>query len=330
MNVLEKIKVFNNEDLKNYVSLSIKELEDNSKKLNAKVDTIGYVLDYNPSAFNLNDKDNNDELKIDVECLYNGYIPKGTRMVYGMIYNKKKIAKNGGLYYYINDDSYILDFCRFIREKEVYNEYELFSYILEFIKDYFGWIEILPRDEMFNMFYKNSTTFYNPINEHYYSDFKRKGNALCSEISIMAQNILSFFEFNSFIIIGYQETEKEDKNGLKKVEDGENHAYNLLSFNDSETGELTEILIDFANWVPVLNTMLKRIGCAPYIAYLNDGIEQAVQTICSDRNKISCEEYSYMKLKNEVLEIVSKRIRNYSIDIVIDNDIKKYTKIKTK
>ena len=86
------------------------------------------------------------------------------------------------------------------------------------------------------------------------------------------------------------------------------------------------MLIDFANWVIVLNTMFERIGCSPYITYLNEGIEEAVKEICVNKNKISSEDYSYMKLENEVLQIVSKSRRNYSIDIVTGNNIKKYTK----
>ena len=328
MNILKKLKNIPEEGIKEFASLRIKELEQNSKKINDTVDTIGYILDCNPSKFNLEDQNLDSNLVIDVECLYNGYLPKGMRVVYGIVYSKNTFSKNGGQYYYLDDDSYIYDFCKYIKTKEVENEYELFSYILEFMKEYFGWIETISRDDMFNLLYKNKTTFYEPTIEHNFSEFKGKGNALCSEMSIMAENILTFFGFNSFIVIGYQEKEIVDENEQPKDIEGESHAYNLLAFNDSETGELTEILIDFANWTSVLNPLFKRIGRVPYIAYLEEGIEETINSLCTNREKLSFEDYQYMILKDKILRIVSKSKRKYSIDIVIDNTIQKNTKVK--
>ena len=56
MDILEKIKKLNDEELEKFAKTKIEELEKNAKIINKDIDTIGYILDYNPSEFNLLDK----------------------------------------------------------------------------------------------------------------------------------------------------------------------------------------------------------------------------------------------------------------------------------
>ena len=298
MDILEKIKKLNDEELEKFAKTKIEELEKNAKIINKDIDTIGYILDYNPSEFNLLDKSENDELEIDLQCTYNGYIPKGTRMVYGLTYTEEKVAKNGGSYYYIDTDEYIYMFLKYIQNKEVCNEHDLFIYILYFIKNYLGWIEKINRDEMFAMFYKNETAYYDPIEEHKFSWFKGQGNGMCSEIALMAQNILAFLDFNTYIVIGYEKTREND---------GANHAYNLISFNDSETNKLVEILIDFSNYIYVRNHNHKRVDRAPFIGELDDGISEAIETLRKERNNNNFINYTYDISGEELLKLIKER-----------------------
>ncbi len=353
MYILEKIKKLDDKELEEYTKLRIEELEENARKINKDIDTIGYLLDYNPSAFDLLDKSEDDSLEIDLQCTYNGYIPKGTRMVYGLTYTKEKVAENAGSYYYIDTDEYIYMFLKYIKDRRVDSEHDLFVYILYFIRNYLGWFEKISRDDMFKMFYKNETTFYDPIEEHKFSWFKGMGNGMCSEIALMAQNILAFLEFNTAIVIGYEKTREND---------GENHAYNLISFNDSETYELVELLIDFSNYIYVYDHNYKRIDRFPFTGELEDGVGEAIEKLRRGREKykfknysydipgeklfklikenridevikhikpdniLSFENYYYLLLGDEVFQLTTFDNRKYSIDLIMGEKTKKLEK----
>lgn len=314
MYILEEIQKLSDEELEEYIKNRINELEENSKRINEDIDTIGYILDYNPSEFNLLEEDD-DNLEVDLQCTYNGYIPKGMRMVYGLTYTKEKIAKNSGSYYYIDTDDYVYMFLKYIKDKEVNSEHDLFVYLQFFIKNYLGWIEKISRDDMFNMIYKNEKSYYDRVEEHNFSWFKNKGNAMCSEISLMAQNILAFFGFNTYIVIGYEKT---------KENDGECHAYNLVSFNCSETNELAEILIDFSNYTYAYDYKGERINRTPFIGILDD-INEAIETLkrkidnrTNQEEKIiipKFKDYSYILLGNELQKLIEEN----KIEKVIEN-----------
>lgn len=70
-------------ELYGYITDRIEELELESKTWNKEVDTIGYDLDFNPK-YQLGEDKN---LMVDIRNLYSGYIPKGTRIVYGLSYD---------------------------------------------------------------------------------------------------------------------------------------------------------------------------------------------------------------------------------------------------
>lgn len=282
MNILEFIAGIEDEELAEFVKERIEFLEEDDSAYIPS--TIGYNLDYNPSSFNLVNFDIEEEKKVQMISSFNGYIPKQTRIVYGMVYDEKTLMKsNGGRYYYIDDDTYILDFCKFIKDKGINNPYVLFDYVYEFIQDYFGRITLIDREKMMDLVLKKDQIFYDPINENKFSMFKNKGNALCSEIGLMAQNILSFLGFDIKYIIGTEKIGKYDTEG---------HAYNMICFE--EEGEEVSILIDFSSSVCVLDFSMKKTGEAPFIHYLNEDKEIVYQDMMMKDKSIKANNYSYL------------------------------------
>ena len=257
MEVVRKIEQLKEEELHDYIEKRIETLEEESIKFNPNIDTIGFKLDYNPTDYHLLDKENQKTFEITVRCFYSGYISKGIRIVYGMEYHDGRIASNNGNYYYIDDDQYIYDFCKLIKEKEIVDEYELFDYILEFIENYFSPIKRLPeRDDMHKLILEKDYYFYKPQEEHTFSSFKKRGNAMCTEYALMAQNLMSFFGIESYYVIG----KEEDKlNGV------ENHAFNFICFNQENTKEDRNFLIDYSTPVKIYDMNYNEIGKSPFM-----------------------------------------------------------------
>lgn len=328
MDILEFIKDLDDKELEEVVNLRIKYLEEDEYAF--LPDTIGYKLDYNPSSFIMPNTNPKDITQVELGDYYNGYIPYGTRIVYGMICDNDGIVKsNGGRYYYIDDDSYILDFCKYIREKDIDSTYVLFDYVYDFIQDYFGRVQLIDRETMMNYVLREGCYFYDPTKENTFSMFKSKGNAMCSEIGLMAQNILSFLGFDVSYVMGTikrilapstentnfeedeeiivknfyriedeekeleeEKTRKENWEKIKAQFPVEGHAYNMITFE--ENGEILSILIDFSSVANVFNIKHNKIGEAPYIVYLDKEKTDKYKELKQKNKSILADNYVYL------------------------------------
>ena len=303
MDILKIIKELSLEDLEKFVAERIIELESKSKK----VEKLGFDLDYNPTPVNLLDPEDLD-IYVDVELYHHGYIPKNTQIVYGMYADTKRgTIQNNGLYYYIDDDSYILDFCKYIKDKNIENEVSLFRLILEFITNYFGVIVIkqIDRDDMLKMIYKNETSFYDRIEESKFSWYKGKGNAMCSERAILVENILSFLGFDIYFILGKIEIDDEEIS----------HSYNILNVDNADIDSLkskTEIL-DFSDLVyehadnsDMVQSVMPFIGC------IDEDIEDIID-ILYEGGKLCANEYDLVKFGDKAIQRTKDKRRVYSM-----------------
>ena len=298
----DMIKDMSDEEIEKHVSYEIHDLETISK-LNNIGDIIGFKLDYNPSNCDLTSKEDSCIVPIQVRCFYGGYVPKGMKVVYGFAAGKNGMASNIGMYYIIDSDSYIYDFCKFIKDKNVVDEIDFFEYVLSFIENYFGVLKGNNRDEMFKMILKNDRQYHEPVREHKFSDFKKKGNAMCSEYAIMANNILSVFGFDSYVIIGY---EKDEKTGL------EGHAFNFVSYTNDKY-ERVNALVDFANSVSVFDINFNKLGNSPYIIYLDKLDNEFVDNFINNEVHLINNDYYYVVMGNTLLQLISERNRDYYI-----------------
>lgn len=294
MNFYKELLKLNDEEIDILVDYRIDYLEQDKD-----VEYIGYNAENNFIKHNVVENDNEKSYSLDMRCFYAGFIPKNTKVIYGMIYGQDGNVSNEGNYYYIDSHKYIKDFCKYIKDYDIENEYELFDYILDYLKDYFGSIEKISREDMFKLIKDENNRNYNLTNEHGLSQFKGKGNALCTEYSIMAQNLLSFFGITSYLVIGKIKTGDYDE---------EAHAFNLISVNNKD------YLIDFSNYVRVLDEKFKCLGKSPFMGELDVIDQEFVDALVNEEEVLEFDDYNYLVIGNTLAKISFDRKRRYFID----------------
>ena len=301
MDFYNLIKKFPYTEIDKIVKAKIKDLENKSKILNKGNEYIGFKLDYNPTDYHLTEEEL--KVKLDIRNIHTGYINKGMKITYGLAFDERGIFSNDGKYYYVDDDSYIYDFCNYIKEKEVKDEYQLFDYLLKFIRNYFGIIRHNNREEMHQMICKEDRIYLDPINIHKFSDFYKKGNAMCTEIALMAENILSMFGFNTYYVVG---------NIRIGEEKDEFHAYNLIKYREKESEEEMNAIIDFSSFTDVFDINYEKIGEKPYIVFFDEINKEFLNKLLSENESITYEDYDFVML-DTLVEMKYDRDREYYI-----------------
>ena len=302
MNFYEELKTMTSEEIKKHLFYEINSLENISKNNHKNYSVLGYDASYNPTDYDfLNEKPEN-EINVNFSCFYGGYIPKGMKVVYGLSANTNGTYANDGMYYIVDDDSYIYEFCEYIKDKKVNSEGDFFEYILWFLKKYFGVFKNTDRDGMFKMILKNNTVYLDPVQEHKLSSFKNKGNAMCSEYSIMANNILNVFGFDSYVIMGQ---EKDDKGSS-------GHAFNFVSYINKDY-ERINILIDFSNGVNIYDMKFHKVGDSPYVLELEELNSEMVDDFIMNEKHIVAPDYSVMVMGDSLFELTLTRNRDYYV-----------------
>ena len=302
MDFYEEIINLSEEELKERVEERISELEEKADTENEEVDTVGYVIGHNPENYDFEEYHSN---PVEIIYIYAGYVPKGMRIVYGMNYDELfYLASNNGEYYYVDDDSYILDFCNFIKDIELETEYELFSYILEFCDEYFKKITDIKRSEMHKMIYKKDRYCYELEHEHVFTDFKGRGNAMCSEYTLMSNNILNVFGFESNYALG--------KLNVEGAERG-HHAFNIIEFTEKSTGKKINAIMDYCYPVKVFDINYNVIDKSPFLGELDVPDEELMDYLTKDNHDLVFEDYGYIIIGNSVNKIAYQRNRTYSV-----------------
>lgn len=260
MDFYYKLKEMSLEEIEKYLSYEIYNLESISKQNNS-YGYIGYNLHFNPGKISLLDED--EKNPVEEVKFHTGYVPKGTKVIFGCNTYDNGMSFNGGMYYIVDDEEYVYEFCRLIKDADVRSNEELFEFILFYLNDYFGERGNQTREEMFQLIMKADHTYYDSVIGHKLSDFKGKGNAVCTEYAVMANNILTVFGFDSTIVLG------QLKIGMKDVQD---HAFNIVSYTDSEYNR-KDMLVDFSSSSDVYDFNYNKIGDVPYtidLTYLDD------------------------------------------------------------
>lgn len=321
MDFYEDIKDMSDEDIKKLLSYAIYNLENISKLNNDGKNVIGYDISYNPTNYNLLNKNDEDVLILDSVNIYYGYVPKNTKMVYALFtdWNGNGLFSNEGRYYIIDDDSYIYEFCKYVRDYEINNECDLFQCILLFLKKYLGVIQNRSRDQMFQMVLGSNMLYCAPINEHKLSDFKHKGNAMCTEYTIMANNILSVFGFDSYVIMG----------DTKSDCGYEGHAFNFVSYTDEEFKRIS-ILLDFFNDANVYDLSFKKIGSVPFCLELEEFDNKFIDDFINNEKHLITSDYFVMNIGDSLHAACLNRERDYYVksETILDFTSNGYQKQK--
>lgn len=306
MDFYEQLKLMSDEEIKSYLDELIPELEKESKKVNH--DTFGFKISYNQDKSKLIYDSNMSAYKIELNYVYSGYMPLNTKVVYGIHTVSDGTITNRGMYYTVDDDNYIYAFCKYIKNVDVVNENNLFDHISIFLNSYYGKIKKVDRDTMFKLLLKDNNTYFEPTKEHKLSDFKGKGNALCSEYAVMANNILNVFDIYSNVFLGQ----------LRRYDNTEGHVFNIVEYTDRETGEDISAIVDFAVSVDVFDINYKKVGVSPYVLYIK-GIEMMTKDYYLDGY-----EYNYVAFPGYWMKIPAYGKREYfTCNNIVINDYQK-------
>lgn len=300
MSILEEVNNLDDDKLEEYVEKRIEILEDENEEENP---VIGYCIDYIPRALDILGQLTKEELIVECQVTCDNYIPLYSKIVYHIETDQNKFTtKNDGGYYYLDDDSYILEFCKSIKNKNIKDFYDLIDEIYAFICSYFGRIELIDRKQLHQMIYKNENIYFDPINEHVFSDFKKNGSALCTEISLVVQNILSFLGYNSYFVIGKIQL-SDDKPSV-------DHAFNLVKDEDNIIH-----LVDCSASIRK-HDFYKNIDTGTaYIGNFDMQLEDLFLEMLINDDGLETNNYEIYKFTNEYFGIHYDQYRKYSIEL---------------
>lgn len=303
MNVIRKIKYYckTDEDLKRYAESRIRKLTRYARQDNhGKV--IGANVDINPQGVIY--KDMNDVAYYGEKPVWYGFVPKGTKIVYGRLnHPETNIPSNAGYYYYNDDVSYIFDFYKYIKEMALAETNDVMSLVNDFIDiKFLKFLNASNRKYFHRLVSDKNYRFFKPSKEHVYSDFYGNGSARCSEIALMVQNLFSSLDLDVAFMID------------------NSHAYNVLMHpkDPLNKDDLEYYILDFSNCVRIFDHNGDFVKFYPFIGEIPGGEEQFVNMV-KKGERIEFENYFLFKLNNFIKPIERGGKRNYGIDAEVSD-----------
>ena len=311
--LLEKIRnTTTDEEIKQIVDEVIEKCIEELKELGVDLSvapTIGMDSDINYTKYYKSENDNND-CNYKIQAAWTGFLPKGTKIVYGVVIDQYKDVANRGYYYYLNDNSYLYEFSKFIKDKEIETDEDFILYVYDFLNDYFGnLIQSKDRYILHKLLYKNNDAYFKPTKEHTNKDFVGCGAAMCTEYSSLAENILTLYGFDMMFLMN-------DK-----------HAYNLIYLNEKM------YLLDFSMSISVLDLNGDQIGDLPFLEEIEDFDEDYLKRLVYGREKIILNNYFDLYINDNLYKYVTEDTREYEVwgtrEDLIEEDFENERIIKT-
>lgn len=301
MDIYEQIlKCKTDEDLKLFAEEAINYFTDQALDDNKETNLIGSGVELNPVDYHLDDKNFEREDFIYCVNIWNGFIPKGMKIVYGRFLDRETgLTSNKGAYYYVDDESYVYEFFKFLRTREddIGDEFDLISAAYEFTVQYFscGPFDAVDREVMFKTLYKDNHRFHQPTKEHLFSSFKHKGGALCTERALMAENLLSVLGLEMIYVMDLS------------------HTYNFFA-QHREDGKADIYVVDFAKFVDVFDESFNYMGSAPFVRVIEDCTNEMLSRVVNNGERIEFQEFYYYVINGQVIEQPLDTTRTYGTD----------------
>ena len=258
-------------------------------------DFIGNKMDINPNDYHLDEPDYDYGCYYQGVTMWQGFIPLGTKIVYGRYFSEETLmSSHQGSYYYVDDDSYILEFLKFLKTEEVEDELDLIIAVAKFLKNYFiRFFEPKERDVFNQLIYMNENIFFRPVKEHSIKSFYCNGSAMCTELSLIAENLLSLFGVEIFYFM-----DKE-------------HAFNFYISNDEDR---EFYILDYSEWVECFDHNFNVVGIRPFIGELKEKDKFELDKIISEGRRIEVPDYFLYLINDKLYRIYTGEMRNYGID----------------
>ncbi len=293
MEPIERIKHCRNSEKLSLITRElIRKAEKNVMKINRCRGLIGTKLDINQKEFNLGEvQKDKDEFGV---YNWNGFIPKDTKIVYGVDINPQfDSISHGGFYYYADDYSYIYEFIELMKKYKIYEFDEIIVAINDFIKLMFDdGFERRSKWELDKLFFKNDFQYFEPTKEHSIRNYYRKGSAECSELALIANNILS--------VLGIPVTYCLN----------EDHAFNIV-YKLNEHNDYDGFILDYSHAVSLYNINLEYIGCLPFFRKIEGG-EKEIFEMLHNGKKLHFYNYDAIRF-NSVFELDRNEERTYCV-----------------
>lgn len=283
----------NDEEIKKIIDRRIKEETKKSIKDNDGETIIGPKLEINPEFHFLRYED--EKIFQDNEGFYLGFIPKGTKLVYGILTNYDCLSQySSGYYYYIDDFSYIYEFAKFIKTQDVKDEYDLIPLVYAFLRDYYDNI-LNPKNRrnLHKLILKDEYFSFIPTKEHSNADFINTNAALCSEFASAAQNILNVMGIYSIYIQDFD------------------HAYNIICLQDKNI--IDYYIFDCAKRMVAYNLSDNNYSETPFIEYIKDFDEEQLYELLQSKRKVKAQLYTILKVGNKYFRYYLNSYEEYGI-----------------
>ena len=246
MEVIDRIKNCKNDEELYYLTKKlIKEAMKEVKGVNRYRGLIGTKSEINQKEIDF-DPNQNERISFSVP-FWDGYIPLGTKIVYGIACGKGfTFDSNCGYYYYVDDDSYVYDFIKSIKDWEIDDPFDLISIINGYVRKLFeNYFNPVKRMDMHKLLLEKDFHFFEPIKEHSIKDFYGNGSAQCTEYALVASNLLSVMGFPVYYCMDTS------------------HAFNVF-FNLNEEDEYDGYILDYSDSIDVYDELGNYIGRYPY------------------------------------------------------------------
>lgn len=252
MEVVDRIKnCKDDEQLYWLTKRLIKEAVQRSKGVNRYKGLIGTKSEINRKEL---DFDPNVKERVSFSVpFWSGYIPLNTKIVYGISCGKGfTFDSNCGYYYYVDDDSYVYDFIKLIKEWEVEDTFDILTLINGFSRHLFEkYVNPQSRMQMHKLLLKEDYVFYEPIKEHSIKDFYHNGSAQCTEYALIANNLLNVLEIPTYYCL--------DKS----------HAFNVFFIENEE--DYDGYLLDYSDAIFVYNEKNEYVERYPFYEKIETG-----------------------------------------------------------
>ncbi len=269
---------------------------------NAFSDYFGTKLDINPISNHIGDISFQCDKYYEAVNVWNGFIPKGMKIVYGRFYDEKyKTSSHKGCYYYLDDESYIYEFFEFLKDKDISCDFDLIIEVDHFIKKKFlKIINSKDRNDVNKLMYKDDDFYLRPVKEHSIKDFYNNGSAMCSEISVVAENLLSCFGLE---VICMQDKE---------------HMYNIYASHEDDEADI--YILDYSNWVGCYDHNFKLVNTMPFFKKIDNCTAHDIDMVVNEGKRISLQDYFLYSINGSIYEVVTKDVRDYGVDFALEEE----------
>jgi len=174
---------------------------------------------------------NSDDSIIKTRSIVNGFINKNSIVHFSDYLYDPTIGL--GYFYYVNSEDYFYEFFDFLSKKNINNKSTALRALSSFIKRYLGETngKNNDRDKVFlnkcrelDAAYHSLPTeeYYKQVNEFFsIGSFKGKSYAECTEHAVLAQNLLTICDINSFYVTG----------AMNYISGMSDHAFNIFELD---------------------------------------------------------------------------------------------------